>query len=216
MYRWWVLQSIRSTKIKTHIKHLCCVNGKKEWWPWIRRTSFYARLKKINEDEDFCFYHVGRTKPQKLRVHLIANLCDIPERYARCGITRGNGNNTSRWRYLSDANILKKYLAPCKDCFEKIKNHINEHSSFRFLSKCNVCTAWSMDNECLLNLQIPSRLSDYSTEMAVHSTLNTRYIKSFEELKNAAKFCYRHVKVGEWTPAQGAAYLTLYEINRKW
>ena len=72
-----------------------------------------------------------------------------------------------------------------------------------------------MDNEFLLNLQITSRLSDYSTEMTVHSTLNTRFTY-FEELKNAVEFCYRYVKVGEWTPAQGAAYLTLHGINRKW
>ena len=38
----------------------------------------------------------------------------------------------------------------------------------------------------------------------------------FGEFKEAVEFCYKAMKTGKFTSAQGYAYLTLYGMNRKW
>ena len=71
---------------------------------------FYDELAEINNNELNSYHMKNMVEPVNVRLHLVASICDLPERYTCCCITRGNGKHTSRWGYLCDRNILKQYL----------------------------------------------------------------------------------------------------------
>ena len=174
--------------------------------------AFVDELNEINNDNSLSYYRKGSNQPTSVRVHLVATLCDLPERYSRCSITRGNGNHTSRWGYLCRNDLLQKYLATCPKCFSKLQNHLHQNSSLRFVTECSVCTSRSMDNEKLLNSNISSKYVDshtlYNNQIPVRTS-------DFSILKEAVTYTHQKLKDGEWIPSEATIYLSIYGINSK-
>ena len=81
---------------------------------------FVEESNSINNDRSLSYYRKGFTKPVSVRLHLAASICDLPERYSRCNITRGNGNHTTRWGYLCNTESMKKHLPLCSICYNSL------------------------------------------------------------------------------------------------
>ena len=173
---------------------------------------FVEELNNINNDSSLQYYRKGKKRPVRVRVHLVASICDLPERYSRCYITRGNGNHTSRWGYLCDINKMRNHLSPCKLCSNELKTHLQNEDYSSFSTSCDVCTCWSMDNQHLLSTDVPQKIYDHNTN--TDKRLPVRKSR-FSELQKALMFCYHKLKRGEWSSAEGSIYLSMYGINNK-
>ena len=55
---------------------------------------FYDELAEINNNELNSYHMKNMVEPVNVRLHLVASICDLPERYTCCCITCGNGNHT--------------------------------------------------------------------------------------------------------------------------
>ena len=186
---------------------------------WVKKDDhdcveqlFMKELNEINNSITPSFYRKGKKKPVSVRLHLVASVCDLPERYNRCGITRGNGNHTSRWGYLCNIDRLVKYLASCPVCMEGLISHVENNPKSVFSSNCNSCTQWNMDNEPLLSSPISPLLNDFNT---TNDNLLPARTAEFSTLEKAAFHCYEKVRQGEWSYSQGTRYLSIYGINVK-
>ena len=173
---------------------------------------FYDELAEINNDEMNSYYMKNMTEPINVRLHLVASICDLPERYTRCCITRGNGNHTTRWGYLCNGSILKQYLPPCLICENSLKLHIHNESKTSFSNRCEKCTCWSMDENSLLHATIPTKFHDF---MTVDGTKLPVMKIDFNLLRNAITHCYNQLKDGDWSNNDAANYLSMYGINSK-
>ena len=142
-------------------------------------------LHDINNNNSCLYYQKGYNEGVHVRVHLVATICDFPERYSRCGITRGNGNGRSRWGYICDSSSLRKYLAPCVLCFDKLKSQVVENSKVLFCNVCNDCTAWSMDNQVLLSSDIKEKPVDFNNTSNKQTPARAM---DFNDFKKAVKF----------------------------
>ena len=173
---------------------------------------FYDELAEINNDEHHSYYMKSMTESINVRLHLVASICDLPERYTRCCITRGNGNNTSRWGYLCNSNILKQYLPSCLVCKNSLKQHIHNESQMSFSKRCEKCTCWCMNDTSLLHSSIPTKFHDFMT--VDNTKVPVRKI-DFSLLKNAIMHCYNQLKNGIWSNNDASSYLSIYGINSK-
>ena len=153
---------------------------------------FYDKLAEINKDELNSYYMKNMIEPVNVRLHLVVSICDLPERYTRCSITRGNGNHTSCWGYLSDGNILKEYLPPCIICENNLKRHLHIDSETSFSNKCEKCTCWCMNENSLLYSTIPTKFHDFMT--VDNTKVPVRNI-DFNLLQNAITHCYNQLKM---------------------
>ena len=124
---------------------------------------FINELNEINNDNSLSYYRKGSNQPISVRLHLVATICDLPERYSRCSITRGNGIHTSRWGYLCQNDLLQTYLATCEKCCSQLQKQLHHNPTSLFATECTVCSSWNMDNEKLLNSKISSKFVDSNT-----------------------------------------------------
>ena len=173
---------------------------------------FINDLNRINNDNSQTFYKKGSKGCFSVRVHLVASLCDLPERYNRCCITRGNGSHTSRWGYLCDVKKLENHLAPCNVCALKLRSSVSMKPTNIFSTTCDKCTSWSMKNNVLLSTTVPDKLKDSNTNSDNQLGVRT---SDFTTLKNAFKFCYEKMKNGEWSSSESSLYMSMYGINPK-
>ena len=93
---------------------------------------FIQELNEINTDHSLAYYRKGQKRRVSVRVHLVISICDLPERYIRCYITRGNGNHTYRWCYLCDIIKMKTHLSPCSLCSISLKLHFRDKANTPF------------------------------------------------------------------------------------
>ena len=77
-------------------------------------ARFLNDIHRINDYENQRFYVASSKKIVKVKIHLIACVADLPERYDTCNISRGNGNFTTRWGYSSHVQVLQKHLRSCE------------------------------------------------------------------------------------------------------
>ena len=173
---------------------------------------FYDELTKINNDELNSYYMKNMIEPVNVRLYLVASICDLPERYTRCCISRSNSNHTSRWGYLCDENILKQYLPPCIFCSSSLKHHLHNDSKTSFSNTCKNCTCWCMNENSLLHSKIPTKLHDFMT--VDNTKVPVRKI-DLNLLQNVITHCYNQLKNGEWSNNDASNYLSIYGINSK-
>ena len=170
---------------------------------------FYADLDDINGDTEKYFYVASKRKLVKVKLHLIGCIADLPERCDRCKISRGNSNNTTRWGYVSNVNVLNKYLPSCKKCFKyNIKsNKLNNHKR---KSKCTICMNWSFDNTNGLSSYKPPKgypKDENCFELTTHKI-------DFSVLSYVCQKAERKLISKEWTCNEVTTYLAQHGIQQ--
>ena len=167
---------------------------------------FLRDLRNINMNEKNKYYVAYNRKIVNVKVHLIACVADLPERYDTCRISRGNSNYTTRWGYSSNTKLLQNKLRSCADCFESCVRNI-EGLEFNMGMDCGECLNWNFDQQGdLTQYPLPAGFPGEYNHLEVHKL-------SFPEMISACELAETKYMKKQWSSSQLTSYLAYKGIK---